>query len=513
MPMYKLMIVDDEMLIREGLSQSIDWESIGFSVCCTAASGEEAYALIVAHQPDVLITDICMANMGGISLMKKLRKNGFTLPVVIISGYDDFKYAQQAIKYGAVEYLLKPINEADLRSLFISIHKRLDSGKYNSVDSAGGGVGRISAAEKNALQRSVMLMYLEGQTTSVDALLPLLEPGFLQQDRICSLAILSAKPSVLNALKRASSHNDWGCKFWAFLRHDILILLFFSAGGDVEPVLASFLQAQSARNDSAYCLLESGTFGNLPGLYRQIMATPYRFFYLTPWQISSLAGAACSDSDFPLPAAQALLDQIKDGDLDGFHSSVTALMAALRQKQPNPDMTAIRLSELYTQLAALLRKHSRSIQAVSFQELYCALCDCPNAVRFTAVFQKQMAALASSAGQAELALPSVIAGIQSFIDAHYAEDLSLSYLAQKFYLSQAYLSVLFSKSMGITFSDYLEKVRMENAAALLRTSHRNISQISEAVGYKSSRYFCRMFKKYYDCTPTEYRRQSLEEPL
>lgn len=510
--MYKLLIVDDELLIREGLARNIDWESIGFTVCCTAASGEEAYELTAAYQPDVLITDISMANMDGIALMKNLRKDGFTLPIVIISGYDDFKYAQQAIKYGAVEYLLKPIDETALRNLFVSIREKLDSSnRENGTKSAP----MHSAATRNVLQRSVMMMYLEGQTKSVDTLLPLIEFYGLQTDQTYSVAVLSAEPNVLSMLERGCSHGDWGCKLLTFRRQDILILLFSGARSHVAPLLAAFLhcQAPHCQGASAYCLLESGAFDALPVLYRQIMATPFRFFYLAPWQISSLADAACTDSDFPMPAAQTLLAQIRSGSLEAFQASLAELTQLLQRQRPNPDTAAIWFSELYTKLVSLLRENGQSLQALTFHELYCLLCDCSNVSLFIETFQQHMMALASAAVSADRTKPSVITEVQRFIDSHYSENLSLSSLAKRFYLSPSYLSALFSRSAGSTFSSYLEKVRMEKGALLLRTTHRNISEISAAVGYQNSRYFCRLFKEYYSCTPTEYRRRSMEEQL
>lgn len=508
MSMYKLLIVDDELLIREGLAKNIDWESMGFTVLCTAASGEEAYAFTAMYHPDVLITDISMANMDGIALMKKLRDNGFTLPIVILSGYDDFTYAQQAIKYNAVEYLLKPVNQIELHRVFQDIRAKLDvSGTKPQTDVHAA----LDADTKKALQISAMMMYLEGQAPSPDLLSSLPVPS---SDAACSIAVLSSEPTLLQTLTQAVLHHNWSCEVLTIHRYNTLIILYFGDHSNVEIALSAFLHRQHTfiGNTPVYCLLEGGTFDVLPYLYRNIMAAPQRFFYTIPWQVSSLRHATCTTSALSLPTAQTLLNKL-GSSRDEWNLSLDELLEQLRLHRPNPNTAAIQLSELYVTLTSQLQKSNPSIQTSSFQELYGALCACSDLAGFSALFREKMMELFLAVRSAEETKPNIITQIQRYIDTHYFEPLSLTTLSKQFYLSPSYLSALFSQSIGITFSDYLERIRMEQSAVLLRTTGRTISEIADAVGYKSSRYFCRLFKTYYACTPTEYRQRTREHSV
>jgi len=107
--MYKLMIVDDEEIILDGLKNVVEWENLGIEVISYAYNGKEALEKIAENVPDILITDISMPVMDGIELVRELRERGFdSIKIVFLSGYDDFEYARNATRLGAVDYLLKP---------------------------------------------------------------------------------------------------------------------------------------------------------------------------------------------------------------------------------------------------------------------------------------------------------------------------------------------------------------------------------------------------------------------
>lgn len=119
--MIKVLIVEDEYIIREGLKKLIDWEKLGFIVVGEAADGEEAFDMIRALAPDVMITDVQMPFMNGIDLQKKIRENGIDLYTVVISGYNDFGYVQAMLNGGAFSYLLKPVEGSELERVLLDI--------------------------------------------------------------------------------------------------------------------------------------------------------------------------------------------------------------------------------------------------------------------------------------------------------------------------------------------------------------------------------------------------------
>ena len=123
--MYKLLLVEDEKLIRRGLADHNPWSEWGFECVGEAENGMEALSLFAQHHPDVLLTDLRMPAMDGLTLLSKLRNKGINCPVIIISGHADFDYAQRAIRYGVMAYLLKPIKQQELKNAFMRVRKFL----------------------------------------------------------------------------------------------------------------------------------------------------------------------------------------------------------------------------------------------------------------------------------------------------------------------------------------------------------------------------------------------------
>ncbi len=124
--MYKLIIVDDEEEVRHGIINNIDWRSYGFEIINEAENGQEALDIIEENIPDVLITDICMPLMNGLELTALINENFPTIKIVVITGFDDFSFAQKAIKYGVTDYILKPILPDDIYELIKKLKIRLD---------------------------------------------------------------------------------------------------------------------------------------------------------------------------------------------------------------------------------------------------------------------------------------------------------------------------------------------------------------------------------------------------
>ena len=124
--MYKILVADDEAIIREGIKCLFDYESIGFTICGESSNGDETYEKIMNLQPDVVLLDIRMPGMSGLEVAKRARENGFTGKIIIISSYTDFKYAQEAIRYGVQNYVTKPIDEEELEKVLVEFKETFD---------------------------------------------------------------------------------------------------------------------------------------------------------------------------------------------------------------------------------------------------------------------------------------------------------------------------------------------------------------------------------------------------
>jgi two-component system response regulator YesN len=137
--MYRLLIVDDEEDIRRGLAELFPWAEIGFEVAGTAENGQQAFELVTAGGVDAVLSDIRMPVMSGVELAKALGEAGLTVPVVFLSAYRDFSYARQALQYGVRDYVLKPTDYADLRSVFTKLKREMDRGRPSATGARGAG--------------------------------------------------------------------------------------------------------------------------------------------------------------------------------------------------------------------------------------------------------------------------------------------------------------------------------------------------------------------------------------
>ena len=132
--MLKVLIIDDEPYVREGLKHIIDWQENGFEICGEASDGDEGYSKILELKPDIILIDIQMPGKLGLDIIKEAKENGVNSKFIIVSGYSNFDYAKKAIKYGVKDYLLKPIDEEELLEIALKLKREIEEeneGKEN----------------------------------------------------------------------------------------------------------------------------------------------------------------------------------------------------------------------------------------------------------------------------------------------------------------------------------------------------------------------------------------------
>ena len=127
--MYKLLLVDDEILVREAIAENMRWNELGYELVLACENGKEAISYIKENKIDVVITDICMPFIDGMELSKYIYENNLPVNIIIFSGYNEFEYAKKAIKYGVSEYLSKPITSYELSEILTNLKKKLDKKK------------------------------------------------------------------------------------------------------------------------------------------------------------------------------------------------------------------------------------------------------------------------------------------------------------------------------------------------------------------------------------------------
>ena len=539
--MYRLIIVDDEEVIRNGLVHVVDWASLGFSVVETFPNGNAALAYLRKNPVDVVVADIRMPRLSGLDLARVLMTEQPETLVVILSGYDHFGYAQEAIDLNVFSYLLKPVKEPDIHEVFARVREQLDDrdnresatrrleavrereaedwlightqGRIPPVVSAGfagpEAAGPYCAmviephtSPGNSTDAADLLGLCAGlrrviaETVSAPAILPLM----LRRP---------ARLAVLLAASEADAHRE----VFDAARKEVTsypeVRLSAAAGPAVDhldEVPRSFAQAVRVLSHRMYLGLDRlltpadidvPTDGGTSGTGKSAQASPRdsALSAFTAQHVEHLTDALVAGDETRI---HAILDEIVEtlrsravADSTLVEATIHALVMQVRDRLAS---VAPHLVELLPGDAHLSRDLHGCITLQHCRELLRGF--------LHAVLEAAQGTEASTA-------TTTIAVATSFIQENYHRDLALEDVAERVGVSAGYLSRLFRQVRGETFKSYLTHVRLQEAKRLLTETGHRVYEIADRVGYNDQHYFSEVFRKHTGLSPLEYRNRAL----
>jgi two-component system, response regulator YesN len=528
--MYKILIVDDEIWIRKGIRSKLDYLGFTFAWVGEAENGEEALDMIRKEGPHIVVTDIRMPLIGGIELIRAARNEGFRVKFVIISGYAEFEYAEQALNMGVSGYLLKPVTDRMLKDTFQELMIQL--GREHDLDSVRKKTESLEKDNKRLLlEQAVNLVFhtpeaVAGMTFEEQEPLPVFDPylkhnlilihidssnyyestfkyqdlGLLKYAIKNMLEELGANEqlTVINNIKDITqifvilSHKEEEClrkrsdryaidiftKINKYLKVSVTI-----AVSGIESRLSSeiYKQAKAAfdmrllhGNNQIYRYekMELHHKINLPELKLKLL---YRCMEIC---------------DFP--NVQVILQdlfvkdnlQVISGRYIRYLYSEVVNMLVKICTNFNMDSESLLEPELIT--GEILDYFDHPGQIVSY--IYTTVVD---------VFKGDK--MESHDGR------EIVNKVREHIMKSFGEEITLKDLAKKFAINPNYLSSIFRQYTGETLMKFVTDIRVENACRLLKRSNAGISEIARTVGYEDTQYFYRVFKKARGFTPLEYR--------
>lgn len=501
--MYKLLIAEDDPAILDKLQHTIEWESMGFQICGAVTSGTEAMQGITLLKPDVLLTDMEMPGATGLDLIQKIAEEHYPVKAVVLSAYDHYEYVRSCLKAGAFDYLLKPVNEIKLRELFSTLAKAIEAEKQTWND---------PAQDSHYLQMSqqvafshIFLNYLTGNHTDPQMLRLTLDNFDIRHERALSIASLRPLCDPEQISRQLDSLEPQSAAKPFFVQYQKQTVLIFPAG--VGP-FRSFLQNVVSKEAEYQCILSEGvSFSQLPAFFQKIHTNRSLWFYLPYNRIVpiNLNSGTQMESDPAFPQAATIYNLIKRNQVQPLAAMLDAFFTACNQSMLNPDILSIQMADLYSSVVGLLRMVQPKLNADDFEVFYLMLQRQTCLAHFRDAVVNAFCALAESFCSLVAAKGDLIDRVQEYIQQHYAEDISLSSLSETFYVTPAYLSSLFSKRTNQTITNYLQNIRLDKAAALLLDNSQTVAQIGAAIGYPSYPHFCRLFKRRFHVTPTDYR--------
>ena len=548
--MLKIFLAEDEVVVRETIKRMIPWEELGFELVGEAADGEMALPLLIRQQPDLLITDIKMPFMDGLTLARLAKKEIPGLKVVILSGYDDFNYAKQAIGIGVEDYLLKPITKNALIERLSEIRSRYEHEKtqkeyYEKFQR------EMQAYEKNS-SRDFFEALVGGSMDMMEV--------YKRAEKL-GLDIVAEAYNVLiftmNCDEDFSRQRD---EYSSWEAESLELLENFFAGHSSAMLFRSNIfsygvllkgQRETIEENTRACVDEiRKILSRQDGRREWFLAVGQSVERLSQIQKSYHTASRAFSQRYLYDENILYYDEMETMEHPGGQAETedNAYLQKVDVNALNPAILQKFLSNgLQEETENFVKDYFYAIGQEPMESLVFRNYVILN-VRFSVIsFIKGLGCdtnemesadteevLAESGKNMESAIAyakkmisqaieirdqnsgnknrSILKTAVDFIDSHYMEeDISLNTVANVANVSSNHFSALFSQNMGQTFIEYLTTLRMNKAKELLRCTGMRSSEIAGEIGYKDAHYFSYLFKKTQGMTPSDYRKAREEK--
>ncbi|WP_246608310.1 response regulator transcription factor [Paenibacillus agaridevorans] len=526
--MIQALIVDDEPTHIQGLVRHVGWEAIGYAPPLTAQSGEAALALLRNHDVDVLISDVSMPIMTGIELVSRCKELGYRLQVLIISGYNEFEFVQEAIHVGAQAYVLKPIKteevEAKLTAFRAAIEKQRDiEAETNELQE------KVSGSLDVVKERFVHDLVLEGlaDDDTKESWIKLLElPPLMRGISVISFGY----DRFMDGGRDAKSRIVRGSGFLKAVKVSLAdfpgVIAASMGSEEVVAVHLNPLPEEQVRMEKGIAFVQQWIreqygssvtvglsrifkdWGEAPIAYKRVKYMMAKARLLEGGQV--LYEERLDETEFLehrvreeyIPEIVRMLEKADEaGKAVEYTSSVLDMLIA---HHPFTYIQAFGLGLL----SELARKRKLQDDAMADLNIpvWQRLIDCTTVPQVKDVVMEYVKRYAEAEQNKQSSQQhNLIQKISDYIEAHIHENVTVKQLAELHHLNASYLSVLFKKSTGKTVSEFVQETRMNKAMELLRDPHVRVYEVAEQVGFQTAAYFTYLFKKTTGYTPQEYR--------
>ncbi len=530
--MIKVFLVEDEVVVREGIKKNIDWAKNGYDFCGEARDGELAFPLIEKERPDIVITDIKMPFMDGLELSRLIKKELPETEIIILTGYNEFEYAKEGISIGVAEYLSKPISGDELLVEVNKVARRIREKKSSkSLQEKY----QEDMKENQKLSRTRFFTSLvSGEKTMAD-LLDMARTVEIDISAVCYKIVLFQLKSLRHAQAEYSKQHVKATEEILSLCDELGIITFernleglallFKADSmeELDSLLDSFSRRVEAILLNYSHLQYFGGLGcsvdRMTSLHKSYetasFAFAHRYFMEESQMIDyrrQIEPEALQD-DFNVASID--MSRVDKTHIDDFlkvgsSEEVDFFMDSFLNCFDNNYMVSLMfrqyiVMDVYFRVVAFVESLSHSKDEIEGIDMTSGtLLSAENSTAYLKRILRQAVLLRENTASNKYG--EIVDKVISYINDNYAtEDISLNTLASHVNVSPNHLSMIFSQETGQTFIKYLTDLRMNKAKELLKCTSKKSNEIGEAVGYRDPHYFSYIFKKTVGVTPTQYR--------
>lgn len=498
--MKKIMLVEDESLILMGLKNILDWQRLGFCITHMASNGREALKLWEKEPVDIVITDLNMPVMDGLTLLGHLREMDSRVQFIILTGYDEFEYARAAVHLRVEEYILKPINEEELEAVLLKAAERSDA----------------MSQEKfvHIKERASMIKFLEGSKTEQEAGEQLKPVYKLLKEAplFCVLLDLDMDHFPVEAAAEAFGYlNSKSGEMVVFPDQDNRLILFIRCDGSLP---RETVAALSEELETRFGLL---TFAGISPVFESEEEIPSAYEAARKLLKYRLVEGFGSYADQERLQAASTLDVTLDETflskliLKKSRDSALNYLEDLFINNVKADTSADDIYQIAVKTAVFLEDMKQEYYLtdknglLELSELINAIYRAGNLAALRSVLAGEVLGIMDCLHSGNSQFTPVVRQILSEMEADYRTDMNLKTLAYKYHMNPSYLGQIFQKEVGLQFSQYLANKKSSRARELILTTNRKISVIAQEVGYPDTSYFYRKFKQTYGVSPTTLR--------
>lgn len=474
----KVLICDDEYLIRQGIEFMLDWEKEGFEVCGKAANGKQALELIEKLKPDLVISDIVMPEMDGVELTRIIKERWPEIQVIILSSYSEFDYVRSTLTNGAADYILKPaLSPEILKNSLDKVRASMNSTRSDKKTDYGPLLSRICAGSKE-----------KAPDLSGEFVLFCTAEGSLNPECFSGSKIL--------------------CRLSLPERYEGMLIQASSAEKEFEE---NRYRMESQESNSLVLARTLSNLSELDDLFeREIRPVAAERFYLKRPELIRLPRPAVQSASAVFSQAEYSRNLESGQYSQAFDLLRNWLKKAALSYTPESEVKSTVSGAIYT-FIGFLEDSLLNEEQVRHFKLNCF--SLAQSARNMEALQENLEAMIQDfqiimeSYQVEESRREIQA-IMDYIRQHLSEPLQLQDIADQFGFSYSYLSSLISNASSETFTEYLNRIRIEQACRLLQSTNKSISEIALACGYSDSGYFSRIFRKLMGKSPRQYRNLS-----
>lgn len=528
--MYKIFLVEDEIIIREAIRDNIDWENHGFVFAGEASDGELALPLIEDIQPDILITDIKMPFVNGLELSKIVKRSMPWIKIIILSGHDEFEFTKEAISINVDEYLLKPISSSDLLTALKKVVAKIEYEKSQKEN---------FELINNRLKDSMQMMKEKFLSDLATGIVPYTEA--LEKADYFGLNIVARYYAAILVTLEYKQDQEEGNNYLEYIKGEALIddviennddvfkykinlkkIVLIVKNDDPEELesycysLAQSVKSQVETNTSCSLAASIGSIRErIQGIASSLKDAEIAMNFSYVFGKNNIIGIP--DTKLPIVNNKGLfpLDEGKMIEYLRFHdeeyilSKLSPFIEDIREQESNSFFYTQIFFSITIAVVKFIEELGETVEDI-LPELndIDGIIDCIYTIDgFICYINKLISrAIELRESKKKNKYGEIIWKAKMFIDQNYADSsLSLNMVADHVNVSPSHFSTIFSQELSTTFIEYLTSVRISKAKEKLSTTNLKSSEIAYKVGYNDPHYFSHVFKKETGLRPTDYR--------